>query len=206
MQILSHLILGFTMSGIGIAIPGLINMTATSVCIKRGWSSAIQFNLGAASIIFLQAFVAVTFSGYFANHPEVFHSLKWIAISVLLTLSLTFLYLALNRKAPKRREVRGQNWLAGVGTAFMNVLTVPYFFAFSTYMRAEGYLSLTPAFSWVFITGAALGALTLLTSYAWFGRQLAHRLEDATPSINFFLSGLFFVLAVVHGVELMVSS
>ena len=186
------------MASIGVTLPGMINMTSVSVSIRRGLNPGLQFSAGAASAIFLQALIAVTFAGYLTEHPDVILWLKQAAIVIFLVLSIVFYLQARRPAAVEEGDQKGNAYLLGMGIAGMNVLNIPYYLAFSAFLKANGWITLRDPLHWFFLLGATLGAWALLAAYARFACYIAKNADYFARNINYFLSGLFVVLAAVQ--------
>ena len=195
---LSHLFLGFIFAALSIVLPGLVNMTSVSVSLKDGLRAGFYYSLGAAVTILIQATIAVTFADYLSSHPEIFTFLKKIALGVFLSLGAFFLYKALKPKVAKASERTGLAFWIGFAVAGMNVLNIAYYFTVSTFLSGEGYIKLEQPYNTLFITGIPLGAFMMLFLYARFAQFIANNSRYFTRNINYFLSGLFFILAFVQ--------
>lgn len=198
----SPLFLGFLLAAVGITLPGMVNMTSVRVSIKQGMSAGLRYSAGAATTIFLQAFIAVAFAGYLSRHPEIFTYIRAASVAIFLALAGFFFYQALSSKEVKPSERKGRPYLLGVAVAGMNALNIPYFFTMGTVLKAEGLIGLEPPLHLFFVSGITLGAFTLLAAYARFAQFILKRANYFARNLNYFLSGLFLVLAVVQGVQL----
>lgn len=204
MDYLSNLFFGFLIAAVGIILPGLINMTSVSVCLKRGLRAGLFYSAGAATTIFLQALIAVVFADYLSEHEEIFPMIKKLAIVIFLVLSGLFLYQALQVKEVKASQRQGKAFGLGLLIAAMNPLNIPYYFTFSTFLEIESWITLQSPQFLAFVLGTSLGGLTMLAAYAYFAVYIAKRAQYFTRNINYFLSGLFLVLAMVQIVQLVV--
>ncbi len=90
MNYILPLIIGFLSSFLGLLAPSMLNMTAAKTSIERGTKAGIEFAAGAASIIFLQGFIAVTFAKYLIANPTIILKLKIAAIFILFGLAVFF--------------------------------------------------------------------------------------------------------------------
>jgi threonine/homoserine/homoserine lactone efflux protein len=202
MYYVNHLIWGLVMTSIGITLPGMINMTTVYISIKRGLRSAIQYNVGASVTIFVQALIALAFATYLGNHPGFLNFMKKAAVVLFFVLGVVFLYQALRTGAAKASKQRGHPFLLGVVVANMNVLTIPYFFAFSTFLEANNWLMRNSSARVLFGTGAMIGSFLLLSAYARFAQYVSGQIQSLTRNINLIMSGLFLLLAFLQLVEI----
>ena len=203
MEYLNHLLLGFGITFLPVAIPGMINMTGVSVSIRRVWHDGLLFAMGASVALFIQAFIATTFSGYLSTHPKVMHFLQRAAVAVFLLLSLVFLHQAVKAKVARGADSRqGKAHVFGFAIAAMNPLKIPYLFTVGTFLEAHGLLLPSLPNRTFFATGVMLGAAAILSLYAHFSRFIQRRANYLARNINFFLSALCFFLAFAQLMQL----
>ncbi|MCB9296683.1 MAG: LysE family transporter [Lewinellaceae bacterium] len=204
MDYLSPVFFGFLLTAVGISLPGLVNMTAVTVTMKQGLRGGLRYSAGASTTIFFYAYIAVAFAGYLSRHPEIFTYIRAASAGLFLALAFFFFYQALRSKEVKGSRRKGHPFLVGMAVAGMNALYVPYFFTMGALLKAEGLIQLHAPFHLLFIGGVALGAFALLSGYARFARFILQRADYFARNLNYFLSGLFLVLAVVQGVQVYV--
>jgi len=204
MDFLSPLFFGFLLAIVGITLPGMVNMTSVSVSIRRGMGAGLWYSAGGSAVIFFQAYIAVAFAGYLSRHPEVFTYIRAASVAIFLALAGFFFYQALRSKEVKASQRKGRPFLLGMAVAGMNALNIPYYFTMGAVLKAEGLISLQAPYHLPFVAGIALGAFTMLSAYARFAQAVLIRANYFARNLNYFLSGLFLLLAVVQGVQLWV--
>lgn len=203
MVFVNNLFWGGILGFVGVAIPGLINMTTANVTIRHGMRAGIYNAIGAALVVFVQAKVAVGFANYLSVHGEVLTNIKKVAILIFLALSVVFFYQALKPKARKDgKRYPGTPFLKGVATAGMNVMNIPFYFTGSAYLQSRELLRLAPFSGWGLALGALIGAFSGLFLYVYLAKILTEKMAAIDRSVNFFLSGLFLVLAVLQWIQL----
>ncbi len=202
MQHLLHSFYGFVLLAGGVALPGLVNMTTVRVCLNRGYRAAMRFNAGAAVAVLLHAYIALAFAGLLNRNPSVILYLRQLAALLFLVLGFVFFYQGIRREAAKASHRKGRPMVLGFLVSAANVVNIPAIFAFSTYLRMRGQLLITAPYRFLFALGAALGAFAMLGTYAFFAKKVESGGPEMTQRLNYFLSGLFFVLALVQGVQL----
>jgi threonine/homoserine/homoserine lactone efflux protein len=77
-------------------------MTALKISIENGKTAGILYALGAASIVFMQAGIALFFADFFINNPKVIEILKIAAVFVFFSLAVFFFILS-RRKCKKSK-------------------------------------------------------------------------------------------------------
>jgi threonine/homoserine/homoserine lactone efflux protein len=189
---------------IGLALPGMVNMTAVKVSMDQGLRAGFRFSLGGALALAVHAYLAITFARFLSEHPYVLIYFKRTALAIFLTLSLIFFYLA--KKPKKHREAyqhkENTPFIFGFLIMNMNMLNIPYLFASGTLLEAKEWISVEPPNKWLFIIGAALGAWSLLVLYTQFATLIARRARFVARNLNYFLSGLFMLLAIIQMIQL----
>ena len=201
MYAINNLLFGAGTALLGVALPGLINMTSVSMALKRGLNGGIFYSLGGAVTIFLQASIGVTFAKYLSEHLEVFTSIKKVAIVIFIVLSVFFLYQALNPKVKEASKRTGTSFLVGMAIAALNVLNIPFYFTSGTFLQSSGWVRLAQPLGWFYIIGIACGAFLGLTAYAYFAQYIDRRAQYFVRNLNYFLSALFVVLAILQIVQ-----
>ncbi len=188
---------GWLLAFAGMAIPGLGNMTTANVTMRYGVKAGLASALGGAAVIFIQAKIAVGFANYLSTHGEVLTNLKKLAVLIFLALSAVFLKEALR---PKKREGRkpypGTPFLSGCAASGVNALNIPFYFTASAFLDSHGLLLLRPYSGWGVASGALVGAFSVLALYAYLARWATQSALLRDKTMNYFLSALFFALAL----------
>lgn len=202
MQYFNQFILGWAMGTVGIILPGIVNMTVVDISVRKGFREAARYSVGASLAMFIQVFIAVAFTGYLKNNPEVMGFLKQASVVVFLALSIAFYILARKAQVRKAEDKSGRKFLLGFVVSCMNALAIPYYFAVSAYFRARGWITADWPCRWFYIIGTTVGAFGLLLVYARFSQYIAKRAHYFTKNINYILSIFFLSLAVLQMVNL----
>ncbi|HHB78300.1 MAG TPA: hypothetical protein ENK85_03580 [Saprospiraceae bacterium] len=201
MDYILPLIVGFLAAFIGLLAPSMLNMTAARTSIEKGKAAGIQFAAGAASVVFIQAFIAVTFAKYLVAHPEVITQLKTAAIFVLLALSVFFFMQARKKFKAEGKQKKGSSYLTGLGMSSLNMLAIPFYLAMATLAESKGWMEIVQPYSTIYVVGAVLGAFSLFATYASFAEVIAKRAAFIAKNINYILSALFIILAISTAIQ-----
>ena len=198
MDYILPLIVGFVAAFVGLLAPSMLNMTAAKTSLEKGKSAGIQFAAGAASVVTIQAFIAV----YFANKitPEIIKTLQKAAFFVLMGLAIFFFMQARKKFKAEGSDKKGSTFIIGMGMSSLNMLAVPFYLAMAKV--GEGYgMILDIPYSLVYVIGAVLGAFSLFAIYASFASIIAKKAAFIAKNINYILAGLFVILAIASGVK-----
>ncbi len=191
------LIVGFGAAFVGLLAPSMLNMTAARTSIEKGKSAGIQFAAGAASVVFIQGFLAVTFAKYLVAHPEIIMQLKKAAIFVLLGLAVFFFIQARKQFNAEGKKKKGSSFLSGIAMSSLNMLAIPFYLTMATLAETKGWMEIKMPYSLIYVIGAVLGAFSLFATYASFANIIANKAQFIAKNINYILSGLFIFLALL---------
>ena len=197
MDYLIHILLGIFATFIGFLAPGMLNMTAVQIAIEKGVQESRTFAFGAATIILIQASIAIYFSTYLSQNPSVIESLEVGGIFVFFALAIFFFMKTrskLNIKEKKEKE-KGY-FVRGVLMSSMNMLAIPFYLGISTFLGAEDYLKMESSYIFTFVFGAMFGAYLLFFTYIAFAKVIIKRANFIAKNINYILSLLFLVLGI----------
>ncbi len=205
MTYLSHLFFGFIMAFGGLLAPGMLNMTAVRTSIEKGKKAGVIFSAGAASIVFVQASIALIFTSYLNNHPELIEKLKIAAIVIFFLLAIFFLVQARKKFKAEGKQKRGNYFLMGLVMSSMNMLAIPFYLGLSTYLSSKGQIILIQPYITIFVVGAVLGAFSLFVTYASFANFIIKRAQFIAKNINYILSVLFLFLGLLTFLKMFTS-
>lgn len=202
MNYLLPLFIGYLSAFLGLLAPSMLGMTAARTSIEKGRKCGVLFAAGAASVVFIQGFIAVSFAKFLVANPDVITQLKTAAIFVLLALSIFFFIQARKTFNAKGRKKDGKSFIVGFGLSSLNMLAIPFYLAMATLAESKGWMSIEKPFSLIFVMGAVLGAFTIFSIYAVFAEIIAKKAAFIAKNINYILSSLFVVLALSVAIQL----
>jgi len=193
----SHLFFGFIMAFGGLLAPGMLNMTAVRTSIEKGKKAGIVFSAGAASVVFVQASIALIFANYLNQHPEIISKLKIAGVVVFFILAIFFFLQARKKFTADGKNRKGNLFFIGVFMSSINMLAIPFYLGLSTYLSAKEQIILSQPFITIFVVGSALGAFMLFVTYVGLANTIVKKVNFIAKNINYVLSLLFFILAVI---------
>ncbi|MBT8384276.1 MAG: LysE family transporter [Bacteroidia bacterium] len=192
----THLFFGFIMAFGGLLAPGMLNMTAVKISIERGKRSGVIFSAGAASVVFIQAFIALFFANYLNNNPEIIEKLKIAGIIVFFLLSIFFFFQARKKFKDEGKQKKGNYFFTGAFMSLMNMLAIPFYLGISTLLGAEGKIILEQPYIMIFVVGSVIGAFSLFITYVSFAGIIIKRAQFIAQNINYILSILFLIIGI----------
>ena len=194
------LIFGFISAAIGIALPGLINMTAAKVSIRDGRERALLFISGAVIIIFFQTLTAILFARFIDSRPDVVILLREIGFAIFLFLTIYFLVLAKKPKI-KKEEIKMRSktnrFFLGMLLSALNFFPVPYY-VFVTITLSSYRLFLFERTSiFLFLIGVLLGSFMLFYYYIAFFKKIENKTDFFFKNMNKIIGSITGVIALV---------
>jgi threonine/homoserine/homoserine lactone efflux protein len=186
--------------------PGMLNMQVVGTAVRVGRRKAYVFSAGMAAIIGAQTTLAVLFANLLTTNPSVVPTIKQWAVPLFLVLALVFVWKGFRARAARKAEVerpyKGGPFWRGMVMSMMNILNIPLVFAIAGFLMADGYLSRDFIPRLFYVPGTALGALLVFVLYGRLSGWINRNMALFTRNINFFIGGLFALLAVVQAVQM----
>ena len=187
MNLVTSLFLGFFTAFIGIIPPGLINMTAAKVNLKEGKKSAVWFVLGAVTVIFFQAYLAILFAQFIDARPEIVVLLREVGFGIFTILSIYFLWIA---KAPKikkgkiKKKSKTTRFFLGMLLSVLNFFPIPYYVLVSITLASYKLFSFDTSSILVFVSGVVLGSFLVFYCYIIFFKKIENKTDFLMANMN----------------------
>ena len=188
--------------------PGLLNLNAAKISVKKGKNAAVFFSFGVMLVIFIQAYLAVLISRYLYNNPYVIDILLKIAIVVFASLAIYFYLVAKNRPQKKIKKVRvskKNSFFKGMLLAALNFLAIPYYCGLNAAWKVSGWIK----FEWrdivMFVLAAGLGSFAVLYMYIIYFNRLDIKTERFSKYSDYILSALMLVLLIITLIRILYS-
>lgn len=180
---------------LGFVPPGMMNMTIVKVALEQSKKKALQFILGTLTILFAQAFVAVSFSQFLTENPVIIKTLSYLAIAVFFALSFMFYKNAQTQNV--REGLANGTFFSGIKMASINMLAIPFFLTNSIILKANNLFFNSLQNNFLFAFGAVLGCFLVFFSYMLLAKFIQKRAIFVAKNINYMLSILFLLLAII---------
>lgn len=195
---LLHIIVGFLLSFIGSLPLGIINMTVVDTAIRKSLKAGIVLGAGAALIELIQSFIAIKFTHLFVENPAVDFWFNIVALVVFVSLGIYYFFFVKAEK-PATEQEEGEKrmppFFKGMLVSSLNVLVIPYWIFYGTYLSSNGWMNVELDFLISFCIGVMLGAFALFALYAKLGLYIINRAEYLMNWVNKFIAIVFFGFA-----------
>lgn len=205
MTYLLSLLLGFVAASIGVIPPGLLNMTALRIRVSEGQLAARLFIIGAVAVVGFESFLALWFSRYLDQHPEVVLALRETGCAIFFLLSLYFFYLAKFPKPAKETMISDKkSWLLlGMIFSALNFLNIPFYVAISLAFASYEIFSFTIPMIICFVIGVFIGSWTGFYSFISFFRKNPNFTNRAMQHMNLIIALVLFLVSMLTLVHIL---
>lgn len=200
MNLVTSLFLGFFTAFIGIIPPGLINMTAAKVNLKEGKKSAVWFVLGAVTVIFFQAYLAILFAQFIDARPEIVVLLREVGFGIFTILSIYFLWIA---KAPKikkgkiKKKSKTTRFFLGMLLSVLNFFPIPYYVLVSITLASYKLFSFDTSSILVFVSGVVLGSFLVFYCYIIFFKKIENKTDFLMANMNKIIGSITGLISII---------
>lgn len=178
---------GFLTAAVGIALPGLINMTAAKISVRDGRERAVMFITGALVIIFFQTLSAVLFARYIDSRPDIIVLLREVGFAIFAMLTIYFFFLAKKPKA-KREELKMRSktsrFFLGMLLSTINFFPVPYYVFITITLASYNMFAFARLPIALFLIGVVLGSTAVFYYYISFFQKIESKTDFFFRNMN----------------------
>jgi threonine/homoserine/homoserine lactone efflux protein len=200
MTLLLPFFFGFIAATIGIAPPGLINMTAAKVSLKDGKNEALSFAIGATGIVFFQTFLALLFANFINKNPDIINSLQEIGLFIFVGLTVYFFWKAKKNKQPKtepKSRSKTNRFFLGILLSALNLFPIPYYVFVSITLSSYGYFFFSKNFILAFVSGAVIGSFLVFYLYILFFKKQENKSSFLINNLNYIIGTITALVSAV---------
>jgi len=200
MSYLLPLFFGFITSSIGIALPGLINMTAAKVSIRDGRDRALLFITGAVIIIFFQTLSAIVFARFIDSRPDVIVMLREAGLAIFIALTIYFLFLAKKpniKKEEMKMRSKTNRFFLGMLLSALNFFPVPYYVFVTIFLSSYGLFSFERFPEYFFLAGVVIGSFVVFYYYICFFKRIESKTDFFFKNMNQIIGSITGIIALI---------
>lgn len=173
MEYIQAFILGFVFSFIGSIPPGTLNVTVLQLGLENKKEIALRFALAVAIVEYPYAWIGVQFEYLLSSSPVIVSHFELIASLVMFALAAFNLW-PTKQATGIAKKFEESGFRRGLILSILNPMAIPYWMAFTAYMKVQGWLGLKTDWELhIYVLGTALGALALLSLLIFFANRLA---------------------------------
>ena len=192
-------LLGLLFSFVGSIPPGTLNMIVLQLGMDQKIRTAFRFALAVAFVEYPYAWMGVQFEYWLTSSPLVIKNFQLITAVVMITMGVLSL-MPVKKRTRVEGSFRESGFRRGLVLSILNPMAIPYWMAFTAYMKAQGWIDLsTVGLLHSYVFGTSVGALLLLTLFIFLANRLAGYGDEnpwvkKVPGVLLLLLG-FFALA-----------
>jgi threonine/homoserine/homoserine lactone efflux protein len=179
MDYIKVFLMGFIFSFVGSIPPGSLNLTVLQLSLQKKTDIALRFAIAVSIIEYPYTWIGVHFQYLLSESPLILENFQLIAAIVMTALGIFNLW---PTRTPTgfAKKFNESGFRRGIVLSILNPMAIPYWMAFTAYLKAQGWISLDTAgllHSYVF--GTSVGAMALLSTLVFFSKRLAHYVQDS---------------------------
>lgn len=204
-MILQHLLLGLLVSFLGALPLGVLNLTAADIALQKGMKAVWAFALGVLIIEYLQAFIALQFSSFLIQNPQIEQYIQWAVIPLFLILGIGYLMAAWRKKQKQNPSKNLGEQLApfpkGLLLSAANPLAIPFWLGMAAYFEQQQLLIFQDLYIHTFIVGIIVGTLAALLLFGYLGNRFLKRFPKINQHISLLIGLIFIGMTVMQLVQ-----
>lgn len=199
MTLFLSFVFGFSTSFLGMVFPSMLNMSTVKISIERGKINAMKFALGVSTIVLLQAYIAIFFTKFLKENPELIITLQKAVLFIFTLLSIYFFkeYKKENKNTTDFKQKCRDTFLIGLFLSAINMFAIPFYYGIATILNNYGWLKLSQNNILLFVIGSAIGTFMILYSYSNFAKLVKKKDKVKSNKLSLVLCILTGVLALI---------
>jgi threonine/homoserine/homoserine lactone efflux protein len=190
----------FLSATIGIALPGLINMTAAKISMKEGKESALSFVYGALIIIFLQTFIAILFCRFIASNFAILQLIRKLGFVLFVIITIYFLGIAKNTKSDSKKikiKSKTNRFFYGLLLSALNLFPIPFYVYVVLSLSTAGYFDFKNFSVGLFLFGVILGSFNMFYYYIKFFKNIETKTDFFFKNMNKIIGSITGIVALI---------
>ncbi len=201
MALILPLFFGFLTALVGVAPPGIINMTAARISVQDGKTRAMMFTLGASIVVFIQTLVAIVFAQYIEGHKEVVILLREIGFGIFAVLTLYFIFIAKAPRVKLKEELRIKSkksrFFLGMLISAINFFPIPYYVFASITLASYGYFTFDTFSGIFFVMGVVLGSFVVFYAYMAYFQKIESKAVFLLKNMNVIMGTITGIVSIL---------
>lgn len=195
-------------SGMGVLPPGMLNMRAATLSIKKSVKKAKEFVYGVCLVVGGQSFFGFYFATFLESHPQITQNLKLVGCIIFIALTVFFIGKGVQNVIQSHNNIETTNseskfspFYQGITLSALNVFPIPYYAFLSLYFSAFIPDFFTPQFVFAFVLGSMLGSGIVYFLYAYLFKKWENKVAFFVKNVNFiiaFITGLVVVFTIYN--------
>jgi len=200
MGITLPLLIGFLTTSIGIAPPGLLNMTAAKISVNEGRTQAVIFAFGATLTVLIQIYIAVIFARFIDRNPDIIIMLREIGLATFIAITAYFFWRSAKPK-PAKKDItlhsKKSRFFLGMLLSALNFFPIPFYVFVSITLASYDYFSFEKFFIYLFVVGSGVGAFFGFYCYIVFFLKFETKTAFLIKNMNYIIASITGIISVL---------
>lgn len=183
---------------------GNINLTAMQISINKGLKQSYIFALSFALVEGLFTFILMHFAEWFATQKDLMIWLEWLMVGVFILMGLLSYLQSKKERKPIEDVKKRDSIKTGIILGIFNPMIIPFWTIGGTYLIAHNWITTAGLGLVVFAIGASVGSFLCLYLFGRFAQYIQNRFSFSNKIINKSIAIMFFVLAIIQIIRLII--
>jgi threonine/homoserine/homoserine lactone efflux protein len=193
-------LLGFLVAAVGVIPPGILNISAAKISVTVGYPRSVSFSIGVCLVVLAQTMIAIFFSRYISDHPELIAVLKLVAGVIFILVGIYFGFIAHPKPSglPTVDLNSKKSYLfQGMFLSAINFLPIPYQAYMALTFSSWDWFHFDPYEIGLYIAGATMGTFSILYVYIFFFDALKHLKIFSAQNMNYIIGLVSAIIALI---------
>ncbi len=199
MSVIINFLIGFLAAFVGVAPPGLLNMSAAKISMKESRKAAVLFSIGVCVTVIIQTYIALLFAKYIDQHPEIVDLLQKVALGIFLCITIYFFFIAKDTRREMPENVshsKTNRFFYGMLLGVLNLLPFPYWVYVSITFSGFGWFKFTQPELWAAVFASGAGTFAMLLLYIQFFKRKEHHAKSKV-NMNYIIGLITAVISII---------
>lgn len=200
-KLLRIFVTGLFISFLGTLPLGTMNIAAMQISVTDGLRPAFYFAIGVLIIEIVYVRLSLVAMDWIRKNHRLFKILEWVTLLIIVALAVSSFIAAVDPGVDKNVVLSNtlhRFWL-GMTMSALNPVQIPFWFGWSTVLFTKKLLLPKNSHYNIYIAGIGIGTFAGMTVFVLGGRLLVDTLNSKQHVINYILSGIFALTAIIQG-------
>lgn len=208
--IIFHFVVGLIASFLGSIPFGTVNLSVIDTTIKENFQAGIKIAIAAGIVEIFQSFVAAHCSMFITQYISDNVYVSIFSLFLLLAIGSFFFFKKQQKNVEVKKRFKLSNWAKGALLGLINPQALPYYVFVIAFLQMRHWIDFEMGSLYynliAFLLGTSAGRFLALLMYGYLSLAIADRIQTVSAWMNKILGGIFFLLAAVQGIRLIIAS
>jgi len=195
---LTYFTLAFAATVVGTIPFGPINLSVVNVAMKRSFTAALVFALGAAFVEIFEALTAIFFGNLIDKFLMENAWFQWLVIIAFVAIGTVTILRKPKTKGVKTKKMKMPTLLKGVVVALLNPQAIPFWLITLAVLNEGQELNFREGRLGFFLAGVFAGKFVALAGFAVLSRAIKKRVKEGTRIIDFVFGGVLIAIGLIQ--------